>query len=343
MLPTIEWRDGRVIMIDQRLLPEKEAYVECRSHEDVAEAIENMAIRGAPAIGVAAAMGVALGFGREAKSGRTEDAFNRVTERLRRTRPTARNLFWALERMKSVFEQNRDASPEEMTSRLEAEALAVEAEDIDINKRIGSAGRSLIRDGMSVITHCNTGGLATAGYGTALGIVRAAFEEGRKVRVVVDETRPYLQGARLTCWELRRLGIPHVLITDGAAGWLMKGGEVGLALVGADRVARNGDTANKIGTYSLAVLAREHGIPFYVAAPVSTVDFSLADGEGIPVEERSEDEVRNFGGRPVAPPDTPARNPAFDVTPARLIAGIITEHGIARPSFERTLRSLGRS
>jgi len=343
MLPTIEWRDGRVVMIDQRLLPEKEVYVECRSHEDVAEAIESMTIRGAPAIGVAAAMGVALGFGREAKRGRPEDAFNRVTERLRRTRPTARNLFWALERMKSVFEHNRDAGPEEITGRLEAEALAVEAEDIDINTRLGAAGRSLIRDGMSVLTHCNTGDLATAGYGTALGVIRAAFEEGKKIRVFVDETRPYLQGARLTCWELSRQGIPHVLIADSAAGWLMKRGEVGLALVGADRIAGNGDTANKIGTYALAVLAREHGIPFYVAAPMSTVDLALGDGERITVEERDPDEVRSFGGRAVAPPGTPAWNPAFDITPARFIAGIITQYGVARPPFERTLPAVGRS
>ncbi|MBM3296095.1 MAG: S-methyl-5-thioribose-1-phosphate isomerase [Candidatus Aminicenantes bacterium] len=342
MLPTIEWRGDRVVMIDQRLLPEEEVYVECRSHEEVAAAVEAMVIRGAPAIGVAAAMGVALGFGREAKNDGSDEAFRRVTERLGRTRPTARNLFWALERMKAVYDKNRGLSLEEIERLLVTEALAVEAEDIEANRRIGAAGRSLIRHGMSVLTHCNTGGLATAGYGTALGVIRAAFEEGKNVRVVVDETRPFLQGARLTCWELSKLGIPHVLIADGAAGWLMQAGEVGLAMVGADRIARNGDTANKIGTYSLAVLAREHGIPFYVAAPWSTVDLSLDDGRSIPVEERGADEIRRCGGRPIAPAGTPVRNPAFDITPARFLSGIVTEFGIARPPYERTLPALGR-
>ncbi len=337
MRPTIEWRGGKVVLIDQRRLPEDEVYLECRDHEDVARAIEEMAIRGAPAIGVAAAMGLALGFEREARSGREEETFRRIADRLRRTRPTARNLFWALDRMRTVFEKSRGLNLEAMKTRLREEALAMEAEDISVNKRIGRFGSELIREGMSVLTHCNTGDLATAGYGTALGIVRAAFESGKRLRVFVDETRPYLQGARLTCWELSRLGIPHVLITDNAAGWLMKKGEVGMVLVGADRIARNGDTANKIGTYSLAVLARGHGVPFYVAAPSSTFDPSLDSGEQISIEERSADEVRKFRDCAAAPASTPALHPAFDVTPGRLIDGIVTENGVVRPPYEQSL------
>ncbi len=343
MLPSIEWREGRVVMIDQRRLPDQEVYIECADHEDVARAIEQMAIRGAPAIGVAAAMGLALGFNKEAAAGDAEEAFARVAERLRRTRPTARNLFWALERMRAVFDRVKSLGREEAARRLTSEALAMEAEDIALNKRIGRWGRSLILEGANVLTHCNTGDLATAGYGTALGVIRAAREEGKSLRVIVDETRPFLQGARLTCWELGRLGIPYVLITDNMAGWLMKRGEVGVVLAGADRIARNGDTANKIGTYSLAVLARAHGLPFYIAAPRSTVDPSLEHGDLIPIEEREAEEVRSFGGCRVTLPDAPVRNPAFDVTPARFITAIITENGVARPPYDKSLAELRTS
>jgi len=344
MLPTIEWKDGRVKMIDQRLLPEQEVYVECLDHEQVAQAVEAMVIRGAPAIGVAAAMGLALGFNREAKAAgpAAAEAFDRISQRLWRTRPTARNLFWALERMKSVFQANGNLDLGALKKRLIEEALAIEREDIEANRAIGRFGRSLIKDGQSILTHCNAGELATAGYGTALGVIRAAWEEGKKIKVYVDETRPFLQGARLTVWELARQGIPYVLITDSMAGWLMKQGEISLVLTGADRIARNGDAANKIGTYSAAVLAREHGLPFYVAAPFSTVDMALEHGGQIPIEERDGGEVRRAGGCLITLPEAPVRNPAFDVTPARYIAAIITEKGIARPPYEKSLSELYR-
>jgi methylthioribose-1-phosphate isomerase len=341
MLPTIEWKDGRVVMIDQRFLPDREVYVECRDHEQVAEAVESMIIRGAPAIGVAAAMGLALGFDRQAKAtGSAAEVFNRISQRLARTRPTARNLFWALERMKSVFLAHWDSDLGALKKRLIDEALAIEKEDTEANRAIGRLGRSLIKDGENILTHCNAGELATAGYGTALGVIRAAHEEGKRVRVYVDETRPFLQGARLTVWELARAGIPYILITDNMAGWLMKQGEISLVLTGADRIARNGDVANKIGTYSAAVLAREHGLPFFVAAPFSTVDMALEHGGQIPIEERDGREVREVGGCRITLPQAPVRNPAFDVTPARYIAAIITEKGIARPPYRNSLSEL---
>ena len=340
MLPTIEWRGDHVVMIDQRRLPGEEIYVECRTAEDVAVAIEKMIIRGAPAIGVAAAFGVALGLSRVQNAAAAPEEFERVSARLQRTRPTARNLFWALERMKTAFERHRRIPLDELKAGLTREALDIEQEDAEINRRIGRFGADLIKDGDAVLTHCNAGGLATAAYGTAVGVIRAAFEQGKKIRVLADETRPFLQGARLTAWELEKLGVPYFVITDAMAGWLMKKGEITLAVVGADRIARNGDTANKIGTYSVAVLAKENAIPFYVAAPLSTCDFSLATGDVIPIEERSPLEVKEINGKLITPPGARVRNPAFDVTPASYIAAIITENGIVRPPYEESLKAL---
>jgi methylthioribose-1-phosphate isomerase len=331
MLPAIEWRDDRVVMIDQRKLPGEEVYVECRNYEDVAEAIEKMVIRGAPAIGVAAAFGVALGFSQIVNPCAGEEEFARISSRLERTRPTARNLFWALERMKAVFTINKAMDLDTLKLRLIQEALTLEKDDVEINKRIGRAGAELIKDGDAILTHCNAGGLATAGYGTALGVIRAAFEQGKSIRVFAGETRPYLQGARLTAWELSKLGIPCTVITDNTPGWLMRRGEVNLAVVGADRIVRNGDTANKIGTYSLAVLAKENNVPFYVAAPLSTFDFTMETGEQIPIEERPPEEVKEILGRPITLPGVHVRNPAFDVTPPRFITAFITEKGTFTP------------
>jgi len=339
MLPTIAWRGRSVVMIDQRKLPGQETYVCCRTYIQVAQAIEKMVIRGAPAIGIAAAYGLVLGvMAMTAAAGRSLDRdFEKVYKRLERTRPTARNLFWALERMKAAYERTRAQGLRAIRAALLAEAKAIEIEDAEMNRAIGRHGRVLLRDGWTVLTHCNAGSLATAAYGTALGIVRAAVEEGKRLRVFAGETRPFLQGARLTVWELDRDGIPVVLITDSMAGWFMRRGEIDAVVVGADRIARNGDTANKIGTYTAAVLAKENGIPFYVAAPVSTVDLSLADGAGIPIEERNPDEVRQAGGRLVTLPCVDVRNPAFDVTPAAYITAIITERGVHRPPYEKSL------
>lgn len=339
MRPTIEWSDGKVVMIDQRKLPLEEIYVECRSGEEVARAVETMVIRGAPAIGVAAAYGVALEIINMAPHRHPEQEFGRIVQRLAATRPTARNLFWALERMTRVFQENRLLPCGALGLRLLREARAIEEEDLAANRAIGASGKELIEDGDSVLTHCNAGGLATAGYGTAIGIIRAAFEEGKKVHVFVDETRPFLQGARLTAWELDRLGIPMTLITDNMAGWLMKSGEIRRIITGADRIARNGDAANKIGTYSLAVLAGHHGLPFYVAAPLNTFDFGLLTGADIPIEERPADEVRRVGACLLTLPDVPVRNPAFDVVPAKLITAIVSEKGIARPPFGKSLKT----
>jgi len=335
MLPTIAWRGRSVVMIDQRKLPAQEVYVRCRTHIQVAQAIEKMVIRGAPAIGVAAAYGLALGLmSLKDDGGKSLDHdFERIHRRLERTRPTARNLFWALERMRAVFERERANGLREVRKAMAAEAQAIEREDEEINRAIGARGRDLLADGRSVLTHCNAGALATAGYGTALGIIRAAVEQGKRVRVFADETRPFLQGARLTVWELERDGIPVTLITDGMAGWLMQKGEIAAAVVGADRIAANGDTANKVGTYTVAVLAKENGVPFYVAAPMSTVDASLEDGGAVPIEERDPREVRECGGRLVTVEGVDVRNPAFDVTPARYITAIITERGVHRPPY----------
>lgn len=337
MLPTIAWRDNRVVMVDQRRLPLEEVYVECRDFDEVAEAIEKMIIRGAPAIGVAAAFGVALGVLNANPTEDLDHQYDSVIQRLARTRPTAQNLFWALERMKNVFKENKLLPCGALGLRLVQEAQAIEKEDLETNRKIGFFGKDLIKDGDSVLTHCNAGGLATAGYGTAIGIIRAAFEDGKKIHVFVDETRPFLQGARLTTWELERLGIPLTLITDNTAGWLMKKQEINLAITGADRIVRNGDAANKIGTYSVAVLAKHHHIPFYVAAPLSTFDFGLRSGEQIPIEERSAQEVREVAGCRIVSPQVPVRNPAFDVIPAKLIVAIISEKGIARPPYSKSL------
>jgi len=333
VLPALEWKDDRLVMIDQRKLPLKEIYLEYADHNGVARAIETMVVRGAPAIGVAAAYGVALGVLALESAAGLDRCFDAIYRRLERTRPTARNLFWALERMRRAFELNKGRGLVGLKRAMVAEARAIEREDVETNKAIGRHGRDLIKDGWTVLTHCNAGELATAGYGTAIGVIRAAHDQGKKIRVFADETRPFLQGARLTCWELDRRGIPVVLITDSMAGWFMKNGEIQAAVVGADRIARNGDTANKIGTYSVAVLAKEHGIPFYVAAPMSTVDASLKTGAEIPIEERNAREVRTIGGRCVTLPGVAVRNPAFDVTPAKYITGIVTEEGVFRPPY----------
>ncbi len=328
MLPAFEWKKNKLVMIDQRKLPLKEIFIEYGDYRGVARAIETMVVRGAPAIGVAVAYGVALGVLALDTGVGLDRAFARIYARLERTRPTARNLFWALERMKIAFDTNKAIGLSGLKRAMVAEARAIEEEDVRTNEAIGRHGRGLIPDGATVLTHCNAGELATAGYGTAVGVIRAAHDQGKKVRVFADETRPFLQGARLTCWELDRRGIPVVLITDNMAGWFMKKGEIRLVVVGADRIARNGDTANKIGTYSVAVLAKEHGIPFYVAAPMSTVDASLVSGDEIPIEERNGREVREAGGRCLTLPHIAVRNPAFDVTPAKYITGIITEKGV---------------
>ncbi|MDI6846253.1 MAG: S-methyl-5-thioribose-1-phosphate isomerase [Candidatus Saccharicenans sp.] len=340
MLPAITWKKDRLVMVDQRLLPWKEKYLELITVEQVASAIERMVIRGAPAIGIAAAYGLALGVRNLSRGCDLEKEFEKFYRRLWKTRPTARNLFWALERMKRVFEENRKGGLAHLKRVLLQEARTIEKEDFEINRKIGENGAGLIPEGATVLTHCNAGGLATAGYGTALGVIRAAFARRKNIRVYACETRPFLQGARLTVWELWRERIPVTLITDNMAGWLMSRGEVNLVIVGADRVTRNGDTANKIGTYSLAVLARNHSIPFYVAAPISTFDFKLKRGEEIPIEERNPDEVRKIRNRLITLPDVPVRNPAFDVTPGRLISAIITEKGVLRPPFSREIRKI---
>ena len=342
MLPTIAWEDGEVVMIDQRKLPSREVYVRCRTGRDVAKAIRTMVIRGAPAIGVAAAMGVALELRRSTATGTTQLAteFYRTCDLLAATRPTAVNLFWAIERMKRVFAGAMRAgqSTDELTATIIAEAARVHDEDVASCRALGQHGAEVVPDEGRVLTHCNAGALATGGYGSALGVVRAAVEAGKRVVVYADETRPFLQGARLTAWELLRDGIETTVITDGMVGALMQSGRVDLVVVGADRIAANGDVANKIGTYTVAVLAREHDVPFYVAAPVSTIDLTTPDGSGIPIEERDAREVTHLGALQLTPDGTRVWNPAFDVTPARLVAGIIPERGICRPPFTESLK-----
>ena len=342
MLPTIAWEDGEVVMIDQRKLPSGEVYVRCRTGRDVAKAIRTMVIRGAPAIGVAAAMGVALELRRSTATGTTQLAteFYRTCDLLVATRPTAVNLFWAIERMKRVFAGAMRAgqSTDELTATIIAEAARVHDEDVASCRALGQHGAEVVPDEGRVLTHCNAGALATGGYGSALGVVRAAVEAGKRVVVYADETRPFLQGARLTAWELLRDGIETTVITDGMVGALMQSGRVDLVVVGADRIAANGDVANKIGTYTVAGLAKEHDVPFYVAAPVSTIDLATPDGSGIPIEERDAREVTHLGALQLTPDGTKVWNPAFDVTPARLVAGIITERGICRPPFTESLK-----
>ena len=339
---TIEWRDNKVIMIDQTRLPGEEIYREYTDYEGVAEAIRGMIIRGAPAIGVAAAMGVALGA-LQITSDSRETFFQQlenIYDVIGKTRPTAVNLFWAIDRMRRVAEANRDKELSAIREILKAEAIRIEEEDLAICKTIGRNGADLIGEGATVLTHCNAGGLATAGYGTALGVIRAAQEAGKNIRVFADETRPWLQGARLTSWELKKDGIPVTLISDNMAGYFMKKGEISCCVVGADRIAANGDTANKIGTYSVAVLAKENNIPFYVAAPISTLDISLKNGDSIPIEERDKREVTHIQGRQVAPDGIEVRNPAFDVTPAKYITAIITEKGVVKGDYAGQLRLL---
>lgn len=341
MLPTIAWDGDEIVMVDQRKLPGREVYVRCKTGQDVAKAITTMVIRGAPAIGVAAAMGLALGAQRSTATGTRQfvTEFQRLADVLAATRPTAVNLFWAIERMKRAFAAGAHAgeSVDELRARLRVEADRIHDEDVASCQAIGRHGAALLPDEARVLTHCNAGALATAGYGTALGVIRGARDAGKAVVVLADETRPFLQGARLTAWELVKDGIDTTVITDNMAAAMMAAGRVNAVVVGADRIAANGDTANKIGTYGLAVLAHAHGLPFYVAAPWSTIDLATPTGAGIPIEERSAKEVTHLAGTQVTPDGVGIRNPAFDVTPGRYVTAIVTERGVLRPPFLDTL------
>ncbi|MBE0657702.1 MAG: S-methyl-5-thioribose-1-phosphate isomerase [Bryobacteraceae bacterium] len=341
MVETIQWTAQGVVMIDQTRLPRVEEYVTCTTYEEVAKAIVTMVIRGAPAIGVAAAMGVALGV-KQARPETLDAEFEKICDTLAGTRPTAVNLFWAIDRMKRLYAAVKGQGIEAVRAAMEAEAVKVYEEDIAINKAMGANGAPLVPDGKTVLTHCNAGALATAGYGTALGVIRAAVAAGKKIDVYADETRPFLQGARLTAWELMQDGIPTKLITDNMAGHFLKSGRIGCVIVGADRIARNGDVANKVGTYGVAVLAKENGVPFYVAAPISTLDLTLDSGDQIPIEQRPAKEVTEVFGVPVAPENVEVENPAFDVTPARYVTAIITEKGVARAPYEESLPALAK-
>jgi methylthioribose-1-phosphate isomerase len=335
MVETIQWTAAGVVMIDQTRLPREQVFVTCRNYRDVADAIRSMVIRGAPAIGVAAAMGVALGVQENAD-------FEVVCETLAQTRPTAVNLFWAIDRMRRLAASLNGAPRPEIVQRMIQEACRIRSEDIAICRAIGRNGEPLVPDGKTVLTHCNAGALATAGYGTALGVIRAASEAGKKIDVFADETRPFLQGSRLTAWELQQDGIATTVITDNMAGHFLRSGRIGCVVVGADRIAANGDVANKIGTYSVAVLAKENGVPFYVAAPVSTFDLTLPSGDSIPIEQRSPSEVTHVFGVPIAPENIAVENPAFDVTPARYVTAIVCERGVARSPYEESLPNMLR-
>lgn len=342
---TLRWRDDRLEMIDQRILPARFSYLAYTSAAETAEGIRSMVVRGAPAIGCAAAYGVALEAQRlrGSPAGEFAAALDRAFDVLAASRPTAVNLFWALKRMRVVREDMKDANVEAIADRLLAEAHEISAEDIRINRAMGAYGAALLPDGARVLTHCNAGALATAGHGTALGVIRSAVEAGKRISVIADETRPFLQGARLTAWEMVQEGIPVTLITDNMAGFMMARGEVDAVVVGTDRVAANGDVANKIGTYMVAVLARRHGIPFYVACPMSTIDLTVADGSAIPIEERAADEVTGFRECQWAAAGVSVRNPAFDVTPAELVTGLITEKGVvAQPDTGKLLALFSR-
>jgi methylthioribose-1-phosphate isomerase len=339
MVETIQWTDNGVVMIDQTKLPRETVFVTCQTYLEVADAIRAMVIRGAPAIGVAAAMGVAIGM-QKADRSRLDAEFEEICRVIGATRPTAVNLFWGIERMKRLYASLNGRPAAEVVEALAAEAKRVKEEDIEINRAMGRHGASLVPDGKTVLTHCNAGALATAGYGTALGVIRAAVEAGKKIDVFANETRPFLQGARLTAWELQQDSIPTTLITDSMAGHFLRSGRIGCVVVGADRIAANGDVANKIGTYSVAVLAKENGVPFYVAAPVSTVDLKTLTGEQIPIEQRAAAEVLEVFGVPVAPENVAVQNPAFDVTPSRYVTAIITERGVARAPYEQSLALL---
>lgn len=345
MIKTIEWTNEGVRMLDQRLLPTEEKYLMLRSYEEIADAIKKMVVRGAPAIGISAAMGLALGASQSVGTSVAdlEYDFKFMCKVMEATRPTAVNLFWAVERMRGALAKAKTETHdvEEIKKRLIGEALAIFNEDIASNRALGKFGSELIADGATVLTHCNAGALATAGdYGTALGVVRGAIDAGKRVAVIADETRPYLQGSRLTAWELAKDNIPVTVITDNMAGHVMKQGKVDCVVVGADRIAANGDTANKIGTYMVAVLAKQHNIPFYVAAPISTVDLSTPSGDQIPIEQRNAREVTHIGDQQLAPDGVDVHNFAFDVTPNELIAAIITDRGVARPPYTESLRSL---
>ncbi|SRR6266545_169660 len=333
----IRWEDGHLKLLDQTRLPETEAWLDCESPEEVADAIRRLAVRGAPAIGVAAAYGLVLGVQAIREGESLADRFAEVSELLGSTRPTAVNLRWALERGREVFERRSAGGPEEAARALLDWADALHAEDVRVNRRIGEHGATLFAPGSRVLTHCNAGALATAGYGTALGVIQSAWADGKVGMVWVDETRPLLQGARLTAWELKQLGIPFRLVTDSSAGPLMARGMVDRIVVGADRIAANGDTANKIGTYTVAVLAHRHGVPFYIAAPLSTIDRATPDGAAIPIEERQGGEVTDVFGRRIAPEGTEALNYAFDVTPHELITAIITEAGVLEPAYTASI------
>lgn len=342
MIRTVEWSDGGVVFIDQTKLPTEEVYVTCRTYQEVADAIYTMIVRGAPAIGVAAAMGVALGV-RDAKASSVAELrpqFEKICETLAATRPTAVNLFWAVRRMKDKFESVASRPVPEIKQALIKEAQQMHAEDIAACMAMGKNGAALLPKTGGVLTHCNAGALATCGYGTALGVIRAAIEAGHKINVYADETRPFLQGSRLTAWELMKDGIPTTVISDNMAGVMMKQGKVGAVIVGADRIAANGDVANKIGTYSVAILAKEHGIPFYVAAPWSTVDMETPDGDRIPIEQRNAKEVTHMAGKQVTPDGVRVENPAFDVTPSKYVTAIITERGVAKPDYSQSLKKL---
>ena len=345
MIQTLEWTESGVVFIDQTKLPTEEVYVTCTTHQQVADVIRNMVVRGAPAIGVAAAMGIALGV-KNSKATNAADLkkdFDQICEAIRQTRPTAINLFWAIRRMTEKFESLRPRTIAEIRQAQQVmieESQRMHAEDIAANQAMGRHGATLMPSSGGVLTHCNAGALATAGYGTALGVIRAAVEAGKKIHVYADETRPFLQGSRLTAWELMKDGIPTTVISDNMAGVMMQQGKIAAVVVGADRIAANGDVANKIGTYTVAILAKEHGIPFYVAAPISTVDLATPDGSKIPIEQRNAREVTHIGGRQMTPDGVEIENPAFDVTPAKYIAAIITERGIARAPYKESLSEL---
>jgi methylthioribose-1-phosphate isomerase len=342
MIQTLEWTDSGVRFIDQTKLPMEETYVNCRTADQVADVIRDMVVRGAPAIGVAAAMGIALGV-KNAKAetvGELKPEFDRVCELIGKTRPTAVNLFWAIRRMREKFELLRVRPLPQLRQAMIEEAQRMHAEDIAANQAMGQFGATLMPSSGGVLTHCNAGALATCGYGTALGVIRAAVEQGKKIHVYADETRPFLQGSRLTAWELMKDGIPTTVISDNMAGAMMSKGKIGAIVVGADRIAANGDVANKIGTYTVAVLAKEHGIPFYVAAPLSTIDFETPDGSKIPIDQRNSREVTHFAGKQVTPDGVSIENPAFDVTPSKYVTAIVTEKGIARAPYIDSLQKL---
>ena len=342
MIETLEWTESGVRFIDQTKLPTDETYVTCTTYGQVADVIRNMVVRGAPAIGVAAAMGVALGV-KDSKAesvGELKQDFDQICEVIGQTRPTAINLFWAIRRMRDKFEQLRMRSLAQIKQALIDEALRMHAEDIAANRAMGGFGAALMPESGGVLTHCNAGALATCGYGTALGVIRAAVEQGKKIHVFADETRPFLQGSRLTAWEMMKDGIPTTVISDNMAGAMMKQGKISAIVVGADRIAANGDVANKIGTYTLAILAKAHGIPFYVAAPFSTIDLDTPDGSKIPIEQRSPREITHMAGKQMTPDGVEIENPAFDVTPATYVTAIVTERGIVRAPYMEALRQL---